>query len=124
MWDIPISRLFPAGKVKNQKQSLEIQSIEIEILRNKLISEMRTLVSDLKLSNQKLQYAEQSVDFTKKAYEHSLQRQKFGIANQFELFYAEKEYVNAQLIYIESLSSMHKLKLKEKMIFKEKVQNY
>ncbi|MGY8989882.1 MAG: TolC family protein, partial [Flavobacteriales bacterium] len=93
-------------------------------LRNELILEMRTLVSELNFSNEQLQYAKQSVDFTKKSYKHSLQRQKLGTANQLELFHSEKEYINAQLVYIELLSVMHKLKLKEKFILNDKVLKY
>jgi len=124
MWDIPLSRLFHAGEMKKQKQILQISSLEKESLKNELISEMRTLVSDLKLANEQLKYAKQSVEFTQKAYYQSTQRQKFGIANQLELFYAEKEYINAQLVNIDLLSIMHKLKLKEKFILYDKVSKY
>ena len=124
MWDIPLSRFFQAGELKKQNQILQIHSFEKKSLRNELIVEMRTLVSELNLSNEQLQYAKQSVDFTKKSYEQSLQRQKLGTANQLELFHAEKEYINAQLVYIELLSVIHKLKLKEKFILNDKVLKY
>ena len=124
MWDIPLSRFFQAGELRNQNQILQIYSFKKESLRNELILEMRTLVSELNLSNEQLQYAKQSVDFTKKSYEQSLQRQKLGTSNQLELFHAEKEYINAQLVYIELLSVMHKLKLKEECILNDKVLKY
>ena len=124
MWDIPLSRFFQAGELEKQNQILQIHSFKQESLKNKLILEMRTLVSELNLSNEQLQYAKQSVDFTKKSYEQSLQRQKLGTANQLELFHAEKEYINAQLVYIELLSVMHKLKLKVKFILNDKVLKY
>ena len=124
MWDIPLSRFFKAGELEKQNQILQIHSFKKESLRNELILEMRTLVSELNFSNEQLQYAKQSVDFTKKSYEQSLQRQKLGTANQLELFHAEKEYINAQLVYIELLSVMHKLKLKEKFILNDKVLKY
>ena len=124
MWDIPLSRFFQAGELEKQNQILQIHSFKKESLRNELILEMRTLVSELNLSNEQLHYAKQSVDFTKKSYEQSLQRQKLGTANQLELFHAEKEYINSQLVYIELLSVMHKLKLKEKFILNDKVLKY
>ena len=124
MWDIPLSRLLSSGDMKKQEQILQITSFEKESLKNELISEMRTLVSDLKLANEQLQYAKQSVEFTQKAYSHSLQRQQLGTANQLELFHAEKEYINAQLVYIELLSVMHKFKLKENFILYDKVSEY
>ena len=124
MWDIPLSRFFQAGELEKQNQILQIHSFKKESLRNELILEMRTLVSELNFSNEQVQYAKQSVDFTKKSYEHSLQRQKLGTANQLELFHAEKEYINAQLVYIDLLSVMHKLKLKEKCILNDKVLKY
>ena len=82
---------------------------------------MRTLVSDLNLSNEQLHYAKQSVDFTKKSYEHSLQRQKLGTANQLELFHAEKEYLNAKLIYIDAISYKQEITHKKLAAFSEKV---
>ena len=124
MWDIPLSRFFQAGELEKQNQILQIHSFKKENLRNELILEMRTLVSELNFSNEQLQYAKQSVNFTKKSYKQSLQRQKLGTANQLELFHAEKEYINAQLVYIELLSVMHKLKLKEKFILNDKVLKY
>ena len=124
IWNIPLSRFSHAGELEKQNQILQIYSFKKESLRNELILEMRTLVSELNLSNEQLQYAKQSVDFTKKSYEQSLQRQKLGTANQLELFHAEKEYINAQLVYIELLSVMHKLKLKEQLILNDKVLKY
>jgi len=124
MWNIPLSRFFQAGELEKQNQIIQIHSFKQESLKNELILEMRTLVSELNLSNEQLQYAKQSVDFTKKSYEQSLQRQKLGTSNQLELFHAEKEYINAQLVYIELLSVMHKLKLKEKFILNDKVLKY
>jgi outer membrane protein TolC len=124
MWNIPLSRFFQAGELEKQNQILQIHSFKQESLKNELILEMRTLLSELNLSNEQLQYAKQSVDFTKKSYEQSLQRQKLGTSNQLELFHAEKEYINAQLVYIELLSVMHKLKLKEKFILNDKVLKY
>ena len=124
MWSVPLSRLLSAGELKKQEQILQIYSLEKESLKNELISEMRTLVSDLKLANEQLKYAKQSVEFTQKAYYQSTQRQKLGTANQLELFYAEKEYINAQLVYIDLLATMHKLKLKEKFILYDKVSEY
>ena len=64
------------------------------------------------------------MEFTQKAYYQSTQRQKLGTANQLELFYTEKEYINAQLVYIDLLAIMHKLKLKEKFILYDKVSEY
>ena len=124
MWSVPLSRLLSGGELKKQEQILQIYSLEKESLKNELISEMRTLVSDLKLANEQLKYAKQSVEFTQKAYYQSTQRQKLGTANQLELFYAEKEYINAQLVYIDLLAIMHKLKLKEKFILYDKVSEY
>ena len=124
MWSVPLSRLLSGGELKKQEQILQIYSLEKESLKNELISEMRTLVSDLKLANEQLKYAKQSVEFTQKAYYQSTQRQKLGTANQLELFYAEKEYINAQLVYIDLLATMHKLKLKEKFILYDKVSEY
>ena len=124
MWSVPLSRLLSRGELKKQEQILQIYSLEKESLKNELISEMRTLVSDLKLANEQLKYAKQSVEFTQKAYYQSTQRQKLGTANQLELFYAEKEYINAQLVYIDLLATMHKLKLKEKFILYDKVSEY
>jgi len=124
MWNIPLSRFFQAGELEKQNQIIQIHSFKQESLKNELILEMRTLVSELNLSNEQLQYAKQSVDFTKKSYEQSLQRQKLGTSNQLELFHAEKEYINAQLVYIDILSVMHKLKLKEKFILNDKILKY
>ena len=124
MWSVPLSRLLSGGELKKQEQILQIYSLEKESLKNELISEMRTLVSDLKLANEQLKYAKQSVEFTQKAYYQSTQRQKLGTANQLELFYTEKEYINTQLVYIDLLAIMHKLKLKEKFILYDKVSEY
>ena len=121
MWKIPISRLYPAGEYKKQRSLLNMKDFKKEDLINKLISEMRTLISDLSLANQQLEYSQESVKLTQKAYNHSLQRQKLGTANQLELFHAEKEYINAQLIHIESLLIMHKLTFKRQSIFHDKL---
>ena len=65
--------------------------------------------------------AKQSSEYAKLAYEQSLQRQELGTASQLELFHAEKEYLSANLIYINAIAYKQETFYKKMAAFSEKV---
>ena len=103
MWNIPLGKVFPSGDFKYQRSLYQIKKIEKERLENQLRAELKIIITAYKSADEQYKLAKESAQFAKTAYKQSLQRQQLGTANQLELFHAEKEYLNAQLIHINSI---------------------
>jgi outer membrane protein TolC len=120
-WSIPLGNIFPAGNYKTENSLYKLKMLERSQLKNELRAEMNALLAAFNSANQQHELAEQSSEFAKLAYEQSLQRQQLGTANQLELFHAEKEYLNAKLIYIDAISYKQEIIHKKMAAFSEKV---
>jgi len=121
MWSIPLGNIFPAGNYKIQKNLYQIKTLEKVQLENELRAEMNTLIAASNSANEQYKLAKQSADYTKIAYEQCLQRQVLGTATQLELFHAEKEYLNTQLIYINAITYKKEIIFKTMAACNEKV---
>ena len=104
MWSIPLGNIFPAGNYKTQKNLYQIKTLEKVQLENELRAEMNTLIAASNSADEQYKLAKQSADYAQIAYKQSLQRQVLGTATQLELFHAEKEFLNARLIYIDAIA--------------------
>ena len=120
-WSIPLGNIFPAGNYKTESSLYKLKILEKSQVENELRAEMHALLAAFNSANQQYELAKQSAEYAKLAYEQSLQRQKLGTANQLELFHAEKEYLNAKLIYIDAISYKQEIIHKKMAAFSEKV---
>lgn len=114
LWNIPLGSIFPADDYKSKNYLYKIKFLEKEQLENQLKAEMHTLVAAYNSAQEQYSLAKKSVGFAKLAYEQSLERQVLGTATQLELFHAEKEFLNAKLIYIDAIT--YKQEITEKKI--------
>ena len=121
MWQIPLGNIFPAGNYKTESSLYKLKTLEKSQLENDLRAEMHALLAAFNSANQQYELAKQSSEYTKLAYEQSLQRQELGTASQLELFHAEKEYLNAKLIYINAIAYKQETFYKKMAAFSEKV---
>jgi outer membrane protein TolC len=121
MWSIPLGNIFPAGNYKTESSLYKLKTLEKQQLENELRAEMNTLIAGSNSANEQYELAKQSVGYAKLAYEQSLQRQALGTATQLELFHAEKEYLNARLIYIDAIAYKQEMIYKNRAAFIEKV---
>ena len=120
-WSIPLGNIFPAVNYKTESSLYKLKILEKSQLENDLRAEMHALLAAFNSANQQYELAKQSAEYAKLAYEQSLQRQQLGTANQLELFHAEKEYLNAKLIYIDAISYKQETIHKKMAAFSEKV---
>lgn len=120
-WSIPLGNIFPAGNYKTENSLYKLKMLEKSQLENDLRVEMHALLAAFNSANQQYELAKQSAEFAKLAYEQSLQRQQLGTASQLELFHAEKEYLNAKLIYIAAIAYKQEITHKKMAAFSEKV---
>ena len=120
-WHIPLGSVIPAGNYKSKNYLYKIKLLEKEQIENDLKAEMNSLIAASNSANEQYKLAKESAKFAKLAYEQSLQRQDLGTASQLELFHAEKEYLNAKLIYIEAIAYKQEIMHQKKAAFSEKV---
>ena len=121
MWSIPLGNIFPAGNYKAQRNLYKLKTLEKAQLKNELRAEMNTLIAGSNSANEQYELAKQSAEYAKLAYEQSLQRQELGTTTQLELFHAEKEYLNARLVYIGAIAYKQEMIYKNRAAFSEKV---
>ena len=121
IWQIPLGNIFPAGDYKIKSSLYKLKMIEKSQLKNNLREKMHVLLTASNSASQQYELAKQSSEYAKLAYKQSLQRQQLGTANQLELFHAEKEYLNAKLIYIDAIAYKQEIIYKKMAAFSEKV---
>ncbi|MEC8853588.1 MAG: TolC family protein, partial [Bacteroidota bacterium] len=120
-WNIPLGSIFPAGNYKSKNYLYKMKSLEKQQVENDLKAEMNSLLAASNSANEQYKLAKQSAEFSKLAYEQSLQRQELGTASQLELFHVEKEYLSAKLIYINAIAYKQETFYKKMAAFSEKV---
>jgi outer membrane protein TolC len=120
-WSIPLGNIFPAGNYKTENSLYKLKILEKSQLENGLRAEMNSLLAAFNSANQQYELAKQSSEYAKLAYEQSLKRQELRTASQLELFHAEKEYLNAKLIYIAAIAYKQEITHKKLAAFSEKV---
>ena len=120
-WSIPLGNIFPAGNYKNKNSLYKLKMLEKSQLENDLRAEMNSFIAASNSAEEQYRLAKQSTEFSKLAYEQSLQRQQLGTASQLELFHAEKEYLNAKLIYIDAIAYRQEIIHKKMAALSEKV---
>jgi outer membrane protein TolC len=121
MWSIPLGNIFPAGNYKTESSLYKLKTLEKAQLKNELRAEMNTIIAGSNSANEQYELAKQSAEYAKLAYEQSLQRQELGTTTQLELFHAEKEYLNARLVYIGAIAYKQEMIYKNRVAFSEKV---
>ncbi len=121
LWNIPLGSIFPAGNYKNKNYLYKIKLLEKEQLENKLKAEMKNLLTAYNSALKQYSLAKESIEYTKLAYEQSLQRQTLRTATQLELFHAEKEFLNAKLIYIDVITYKQEIAHEKMIAFSKKV---
>jgi outer membrane protein TolC len=121
MWSIPLGSIFPAGNYKTESSLYKLKILEKAQLKNELRAEMNTIIAGSNSANEQYELAKQSAEYAKLAYEQSLQRQELGTTTQLELFHAEKEYLNARLVYIGAIVYKQEMIYKNRAAFSEKV---
>jgi len=121
MWQIPLGNIFPGGNYKTESSLYKLKILEKSQLKNDLRAEMHAILAAFNSANQQYELAKESSEYAKLAYEQSLQRQELGTASQLELFHAEKEYLNAKLIYIDAIAYKQEMIYKKRVAFSEKV---
>ena len=120
-WNISLGAIFPAGNYKSKNYLYKMKSLEKQQVENDLKAEMNSLLAASNSANEQYKLAKQSAEFSKLAYEQSLQRQELGTASQLELFHVEKEYLSAKLIYINAIAYKQETFYKKMAAFSEKV---
>ena len=120
-WSIPLGNIFPAGNYKTESSLYKLKILEKSQVENELRAEMHALLAAFNSANKQYKLAKQSSEYAKLAYEQSLKRQELRTASQLELFHAEKEYLNAKLIYIDAISYKQETIHKKMAAFSEKV---
>jgi hypothetical protein len=120
MWNIPFSSIFPSGDYKINNNLYKIKVLEKEQLEKKIKSELITLENIFLNTNKQYVLAKESFDLVQKAYKQSHERQALGTANQLELFHAEREYLNAQFLYIDLITERHKAGLQRQCSYEKK----
>ena len=120
-WNIPLGSILPAGNYKSKNYLYKIKLLEKQQVENALKAAMNSLIAASNSADEQYRLAKQSEEFSKLAYDQSLQRQDLGTASQLELFHAEKEYLNAKLIYTDAITYKQEILHKKMAIFSKKV---
>jgi len=108
MWKIPLGALTYQGDKKSYDSKMRLNEIEAEQYKVQINEEIANATSDLQLGKEQIETAKEALDFTTKALNQSIERQKIGTAKPFEVFQAQQFFLQAQLDYLKAVSAYNK----------------
>ncbi len=108
LWKIPLGALIYQGDKKIVDGKIRLNEIKAEQFKAKFNKEIATAKSDLQLGREQIETAKEALNFTTKALNQSIERQKLGTAKPFEVFQAQQFFLQAQLDYLQAVSNFNK----------------
>ncbi|WP_127845830.1 TolC family protein [Psychroflexus aestuariivivens] len=108
MWKIPLGAITYQGDKKTFESKMRLNEIEAEQFKVKINEEIANATSDLQLGKEQIEAAKEALDFTTKALNQSIERQKLGTAKPFEVFQAQHFFLQSQLDYLKAVSAYNK----------------
>lgn len=108
MWKIPLGALTYQGDKKSYDSKMRLNEIKAEQFKIQINEEIANAKSDLQKGKEQIKTAKEALDFTTKALNQSIERQKLGTAKPFEVFQAQQFFLQAQLDYLKAVSAYNK----------------
>ena len=108
LWKIPLADLIYKGDKKTLESKLRLKEIESQQLKLQITQEIANATSQIQLGKEQIAMAKEAMDFTTKALNQRIERQKLGISQAFEVFQAQQYFLQARLDYLNAVSSFNK----------------
>jgi outer membrane protein TolC len=108
IWRLPLGRWIYKGELKLYNEKIALQEIRAGELRNALQQEIAAAKAQLQEAREQLAIAKEALATAADAMQQSIERQKLSTAKPFEVFQAQQFYRQAQLDYIEVVTSYNK----------------
>ncbi len=108
LWKIPLGELTYQGDKKTFDSKMRLKEIEAEQIKVQINEEIANAKSDLQIGKEQIETTIEALDFTTKALNQSIERQKLGTAKPFEVFQAQQFFLQAQLDYLKAISTYNK----------------
>jgi len=108
LWSIPLGRLIYKGDLKIYNDDLLIQQNGLDQLTNRVHFEVDNARAQIMVAMQQIKIAGTALQQSKNALSQSIQREALGTVKPFEVFQSEQFYVQAELDYLNAVSSYNK----------------
>ena len=115
LWNLPFGRLVYKGDIKRYNAQIDLQHNAIEQFKNQYQAEIATANTGVELAGQQMEIAKQALQISTEAMSQSIERQKLQTAKPFEVFQAQQFLLQAQVDYLNTVSSYNKAQFELKV---------
>ncbi|MBC7626836.1 MAG: TolC family protein [Ferruginibacter sp.] len=115
LWNLPFGRLVYKGNIKRYNAQIDLQHNAIEQFKNQYQAEIATANTGVELAGQQMEIAKQALQISTEAMSQSIERQKLQTAKPFEVFQAQQFLLQAQVDYLNTVSSYNKAQFELKV---------
>jgi outer membrane protein TolC len=115
LWKLPFGRLTYKGDIKRYNAQIDLQHNAIDQFKNQYQEEITMANTGLELASQQMEIAKQALQISTEAMEQSIERQKLQTAKPFEVFQAQQFLLQAQVDYLNTVSSYNKAQFELKV---------
>ena len=103
------------GDIKRYNAQIDLQHNAIEQFKNQYQAEIATANTGVELAGQQMEIAKQALQISTEAMSQSIERQKLQTAKPFEVFQAQQFLLQAQVDYLNTVSSYNKAQFELKV---------
>jgi len=108
LWDIPIGRIIYKGDLKTYNAEINMEQNDMQQFGNVVHQQVADARAQIELSAEQMNFSRQSLAQSNKALTQSIEREKLGTVQPFEVFQSEQFYVQAENDYLKAVSDYNK----------------
>ncbi|RTZ03306.1 TolC family protein [Flavobacterium sp. RSP49] len=108
LWDIPFGRFSYQGDSKKGKARVDLQHNKVAQFKNQYQQEITLATTEIQMAAAQIPVVKQALAFATEAVNQSIERQKIGTAEPFEVYQAQQFNLQAQLDYLKIISDFNK----------------
>lgn len=107
-WNVPIGELIYKGDRNKYAAKMRIKELQKDQFKVEINQEIILAKSNIQTGQEQMEIADEALKFSAEALSQSMERQKLGTAQPFELFQSQQFYLKAQLDYLKSVTEFNK----------------
>ncbi len=108
IWKLPLGNLSYKGDAAQYQASVDLQRIEVDMLKSSIHVEYAAAKSTLKIASMQMKIAKEGRTLAETALIQSMQRQQLGTVLPFEILQVQEVYIKARLHYLKAVTGYNK----------------
>lgn len=108
LWSLPLGRLTHKGDLKKWDTKISLQHNKVAQFKNRYNQEVVSATAQIEIAGQQIEITKLALGQIAEALDQSIERQKNGTSQPFEVFQAQQFYLQAQMDYLQAVGGYNK----------------